>query len=273
MQNKIEKYVHEEFGELDIIVEDGKFWFPATKCATILGYSRPENAVTRHCKGASKRGVLTNGGLQEVNFIPEGDLYRLIIRSKLEKAREFESWVFDIILPTIRKHGAYVMPELLDELQRNTEKNAELLKTLASEQRKRIESEQKYRELAEKNIQLETASKLLAETLESAKPKLSYYDMILQNPNVVPITLIAKDYGMPAVRFNRLLHEMHVQFPVGGTWELYQEYADRGYTHGNVHYTRGGHLKMHTCWTQRGRLFLYEFLKKRGVYPKIEVMG
>ena len=61
-----------------------------------------------------------------------------------------------------------------------------------------------------------------------------------------------------------------IQFAVGGTWELYQEYADCGYTHNNVHYTKTGHNKVHMCWTQKGRLFLYDFLKKEGILPKIE---
>ena len=271
MDNKVEKYVHDEFGELEILQAGDKFWFPATECARILGYSNPNDAVTRHCKGCVKHDTLTAGGKQTINYIPEGDLYRLIIRSKLLSAQKFEEWVFDGILPTIRKHGAYIMPELIEELQRNTEKNAVLLKSLAEEQRERIAAEERYRNLEHENKQLETASKLLAETLEEAKPKISYYDTILQNPSAVPVTLIAKDYGMPAIRFNKLLHGFHIQYRVGGTWELYQEYADQGYTHGNTFHLADGSTKIHTCWTQKGRLFLYLFLKGHGILPRIEV--
>lgn len=278
MTNETQKFYNNEFGELEVIQEGDKFLFHATKCAKLLGYSHPENAIKRHCKGTLKRVTLTAGGKQMVNFIYEGDLYRLVVRSKLESAQRFESWVFDDILPSIRKHGAYIIPELIEELQRNTEKNAELLKSLAEEQRERIAAEDRYRKLERENqeykyktLQLETASKLLEETLEEAKPKVSYYDTILQNPAAVPITLIAKDYGMPAVRFNRLLHGFHIQYSVGGTWELYQEYADQGYTHGNVYHTKSGEVKVHTCWTQKGRLFLYEFLKELNILPAIEV--
>ena len=271
MDNKVEKYVHDEFGELEILQVGDKFWFPATKCAEILGHQNPERAVRRHCRGVTKMVSPTAGGIQTVNYITEGDLYRLIIRSKLESAQLFESWVFDEILPSIRKHGAYIMPEIIEELQRNTEKNAELLKSLAEEQRERIAAEERYRNLEFENKQLATASKLLEETLEEAKPKLSYYDTILQNPSAVPVTLIAKDYGMPAVRFNKLLHGFHIQYRVGGTWELYQEYAGQGYTHGNTFHLADGSTKIHTCWTQKGRLFLYEFLKERMILPKVEV--
>ena len=273
MDNKVEKYVHDEFGELSVMWVGEKFWFPAVECARILGYASPRDAVIRHCKGVVKHDVLTTGGKQNVNFIPEGDLYRLIIRSNLDSAQRFESWIFDEVLPTIRRHGAYIMPDLLEELQRNTEKNAELLRTLAIEQRERIAAEERYRNLEFENKQLVTASKLLEETLKEAKPKISYYDTILQNPAAVPVTLIAKDYGKPAVRFNKLLHGFHIQYRVGGTWELYQEYACQGYTHGNVYYTKSGEAKVHTCWTQKGRLFLYEFLKEHMILPKVEVAG
>ena len=289
MENKVEKYVHDEFGELDVMQVGDKFWFPATECAKVLGYANPKDAVLRHCIGdgvvkhdrvsttTNQYGVTTEQ-MVSVKYIDEGNLYRLIIRSKLSEARIFEKWVFDTVLPSIRRHGAYIIPELLDELQRNTVKNAELLKDLAEEQRERIAAEDRYRRLERENqeykdktIQLETASRLLEETLEEAKPKISYYDTILQNPYAVPVTLIAKDYGMPAVRFNRLLHGFHIQYRVGGTWELYQEYASQGYTHGNVYYTKSGEAKVHTCWTQKGRLFLYEFLKERMILPKVEV--
>ncbi len=226
MENKVERYVHEEFGELDILQDGEKFWFPASKCAEILGYRNTRDAVLRHCKGVVKHDMVTTRGIQEKSYISEGDLYRLIIRSKLESAQRFEAWVFDTVLPSLRKHGAFIMPELLDELQKNTEKNAELLKILAAEQRKRIDSETRNRQLEKEvedyklvAIQFETTAKLLEETLEDVKPKVSYYDTILQNPEAVPIPLIVKDYGMPAVRFNRLLHDLRIQFPIGGTWE------------------------------------------------------
>lgn len=288
MENKVEKYVHDEFGELEVWHENGEIWFPATECAKKLGYAQPEHAVKRHCPHCTKRTVGVQTGVRQdgtpafqtiqKQYITEGDLFRLIIRSKMEAARLFEEWVCDVVLPSIRRHGAYIVPELLDELQKNTVKNAELLKDLAEEQRERIAAEDRYRRLERENqeykdktVQLETASRLLEETLEEAKPKISYYDTILQNPCAVPVTLIAKDYGMPAIRFNKLLHGFHIQYRVGGTWELYQEYASQGYTHGNVYYTKSGEAKVHTCWTQKGRLFLYEFLKERMILPKVEV--
>ena len=274
MENAIQSFTNTEFGELEILQEGDKFWFPATKCAQILGYSNPYKAILDHCKkyGLTKReGVFlkrnkdgsTMEQVNSANYISEGNLYRLICRSKLESAERFEYWVFEDVLPSIRKHGAYISPEVLEELQKNTEKNAELLATLATEQRNRLRMEDENRRLSE-------AERTLRATVEITQPKATYYDLILENPDAVPVTLIAKDYGYSAVKFNALLHEYKIQFAVGGTWELYQEYADCGYTHNNVHYTRTGHNKVHMCWTQKGRFFLYDFLKKEGILPKIE---
>lgn len=106
--NELKVFSSTEFGELGVMLIDGKEYFPATQCAAILGYAVPKDAISRHCKGALKRRLPTNGGVQEVKLIPEGDLYRLIVSSKLPKATKFERWVFDEVLPQIRHSGGYI---------------------------------------------------------------------------------------------------------------------------------------------------------------------
>lgn len=97
-----------DFGKLDILLEDGKELFPATECARMLGYSQPGNAVRTHCHGGVKRTVIDSKGRKQIaNFIPEGDVWRLIIRSRLPKAQQFEKWLFDEVLPEIRRTGGY----------------------------------------------------------------------------------------------------------------------------------------------------------------------
>lgn len=97
-----------DFGKLDILMEDGKELFPATECARMLGYSQPGNAVRTHCHGGVKRTVIDSKGRKQIaNFIPEGDLWRLIIRSRLPAAQKFEKWLFDEVLPEIRRTGGY----------------------------------------------------------------------------------------------------------------------------------------------------------------------
>ena len=126
----IQRFTNTEFGELEIIQEGDKFWFPATKCAVLLGYASPNDAIVRHCvkNGIVKHDAVflkrnkdgsTMEQVNSANYISEGNLYRLICRSKLESAVRFERWVFDDVLPSIRKHGAYIVPELLDALNKN----------------------------------------------------------------------------------------------------------------------------------------------------------
>ena len=99
---------------------DGKPYFVANDIAAALGYKRAADAVTAHCKGSVKRRYLTDGGEQEVKVIPEGDVYRLIVRSKLPAAEKFEKWVFDEVLPSIRKSGGYIVgqEQMTDSVRR-----------------------------------------------------------------------------------------------------------------------------------------------------------
>lgn len=99
---------NEEFGQVRTVEIDGKIYFVGIDIAKALGYSNPSKAVIQHCKGVTKLGIPSKGGKQETNCIPEGDLYRLVTHSELPSAERFESWVFDDILPTIRKTGGYV---------------------------------------------------------------------------------------------------------------------------------------------------------------------
>lgn len=107
MSQKIIPYNNSDFGELDILVEDGKELFPATESARILGYANPQEAIRTHCKGVREILTPSAGGKQKKKFIPEGDLYRLIVRSNLPAAEKFEKWIFEEVLPSIRKTGSY----------------------------------------------------------------------------------------------------------------------------------------------------------------------
>ena len=111
--------------------------------------------------------------------------------------------------------------------------------------------------------------------IEELQPKATYYDLILQCPDLVSTTEIAKDYGMSATKFNRLLHDLKIQFKQSGVWFLYQKYAGFGYTKTKTHnYSDeygGQHSRQHMYWTQKGRLFLYEYLKGENIVPLIEL--
>lgn len=102
---------NEEFGQIRTVEIDGKPYFMASDVAKALGYTNPNKAINDHCRAITKRSTPISGKMQDVNFIGEGDMYRLITHSKLESAERFESWVFDEVLPTLRKTGSYEMPK------------------------------------------------------------------------------------------------------------------------------------------------------------------
>lgn len=105
--NALHVFKSKSFGQLRTIEENGKILFCASDVAKALGYINPRDAISRHCRGVVKRDAPTQGGIQAIAFIPEGDVYRLITHSKLPGAEKFESWVFDDVLPSLRKDGYY----------------------------------------------------------------------------------------------------------------------------------------------------------------------
>jgi len=160
--NELQIFTNNEFGELGVIMIDDKPYFPATACAKVLGYEKPHNAVERHCPHSLKRGVGVQTGVKsdgtpamqtvERRFIPEGDLYRLITRSKLPAAERFERWVFDEVLPSIRKHGAYMTPECILESLRRPEGLLTLLHVLLDEQQANAALRAQVQELQPKAV-------------------------------------------------------------------------------------------------------------------------
>lgn len=106
--SKIKVFENTEFGSIRTLEIDNKPYFCGSDVASALGYSNVRDAISRHCKGVVKHDTPTSSGIQLMSYIPEGDIYRLIVRSKLPTAERFESWVFDEVLPSIRKHGAYI---------------------------------------------------------------------------------------------------------------------------------------------------------------------
>lgn len=191
-----------------------------------------------------------------MSFISEGNVYRLIVRSKLPSAERFEHWVFDEVLPSLRKHGAYAKEELLED----PDLFIEVLKELKDEREntKRLEIEN----LKQKQI------------IGELKPKSDYTDKILKSTSLLSINQIAKDYGMSAIQMNRILHELVIQYKQGKQWFLYSKYHDKGYTHSETFFVQNTdgsmEIKMITKGTQKGRLFLYQKLKSEGFIPTIE---
>lgn len=153
-----------EFGEIRTLEENGKILFCAADIAKALGYANPNKAVNDHCRAITKRSTPISGKMQGINFIPEGDVYRLITHSKLSAAEKFESWVFDEVLPTIHKHGAYMTPDKLEEVLLKPDTLIQLAQNLKAEQEKRRALEVKMEEQKPKV--------LFAESVEAAKTSI-----------------------------------------------------------------------------------------------------
>ena len=260
MENKIEVFTKAEFGELRTVNVGDKIMFVASDVAKALGYSRPADAITAHCKGSVKHRLPTNGGMQELKIIPEGDVYRLITHSKLPAAEKFESWVFDEVLPSIRKHGAYMTEDTIKKAMAEPDFIIKLATELKKEQ--------------EQNKQLTETCSQQQQVIGELKPKADYVDRILKSNSLVTITQIAKDYGMSGQGMNKVLHDLHIIYSCNKQWLLYSQHQAKGYTFSEtVDIPReDGTTKvvMNTKWTQKGRLFLYETLKKRNLLPLIE---
>ncbi len=142
--NKLEKFSHNMFGNLEILIKEGKEFFPATDVAKALGYSNPHKAIKDHCKpeGVNESLVPTNSGIQTKKFINEPNLYRLIVKSKLPQAEQFEKWVFEEVLPSIRKHGAYMTDQVLEQAVTNPDFAIGLLTKLKEEKEKLAAAQQ-----------------------------------------------------------------------------------------------------------------------------------
>ena len=172
-----------EFGELGILLIDEKEYFPATQCAKIIGHQNPERAVRKYCKGVTKMVTPTDGGSQEINYIPEGDLYRLIVSSKLPAAEKFESWVFDEVLPSIRKTGSYTY----QRANPNEEKALQI-----QEMDTRIRMSEQFLKLAEIET---TLSKNYRDILISKSVEALAGEQLLPLPKVTQKTYSAKEVG------------------------------------------------------------------------------
>lgn len=252
-------FTNEQFGEIRTVEENGKVLFCATDVARALGYSDTAKAIKTHCRedGWTICPVIDSMGReQQAKFINEGNVYRLIAHSKLPGAEKFERWVFDEVLPSIRKHGMYAV----DELIANPDLAIKALIALKEER--------------EKVTTLKTTVAVQEQQISELKPKASYYDVVLNCKDLLSATEIAKDYGKSAMWLNEFLHNHGVQFKQSGVWLLYQKYAEKGYTSTKTHNyldDKGGtHSKVHTYWTQKGRLFIYDLLKSHDILPTME---
>ncbi|HEI4273865.1 TPA: phage antirepressor [Staphylococcus aureus] len=246
----LQRFQNSQFGDLEILTIEGKQWFPAINVAETLGYTNPRKAIRDHAKerGVTIRSVIDSlGRNQNKKFIDEGNLYRLISRSKLPQAEQFEEWVFDDVLPAIRKHGIYATDNVIEQ----TLKDPDYIITVLTE----------YKKEKEQNL-------LLQQEIGELKPKADYVDEILKSTGTLATTQIAADYGISAQKLNKLLHEARLQRKVNKQWVLYSEHMGKSYTESDtipiVRSDGREDTVLQTRWTQKGRLKIHEIMTEFG---------
>lgn len=255
---EIQVFSNAELGEVRTTVIDGEVMFVGKDVAKILGYQNGSRDISRHVDEEDRHKVMLFDGNQdkETIIINESGLYSLILSSKMPNAKKFKRWVTAEVLPAIRKHGVYAVDEVLQ--------NPDVLIQALTELKKE----------REEKAQLKETVAVQNQQITEMTPKACYYDVVLNCKDVISTTEIAKDYGWSAKKMNSYLHEKKIQFKQGKIWLLYQKYAEQGLTSTktSVYNGRDGisHSSIHTYWTQKGRLFIYELLKKDGILPIME---
>ena len=232
--NQMEIFKNPEFGSIRTFEQDGKVLFCGLDIAVALGYSNPRDALRRHCKGVVKRDTLTEGGPQQLSFIPEGDVYRLIVHSKLPSAERFERWVFDEVLPSIRKHGAYITREKLWEVATSPEAMMKLCSDLLAEREENAA-------LREENAMLEG--------------KAAFYDLFIDLKHSTNLRTTAKELVVPERRFIRFLLEQRFVYraPSGNVLPYAKPANDGLFTVKD--YCNHGHTGSYTLVTPQGKLY------------------
>ena len=208
MDNKMAVFNNCEFGSIRVIEQNGNYLFCGKDIAKALGYQRTADAISAHCKGVCVLPTPSAGGVQNTKFITEGDIYRLIAHSKLPSAERFERWVFDEILPSIRKHGAYMTEDVLEQALASPDFLIELATRLKTEKAK--------------NAQLTVSNQIM-------QPKAEYFDMLVDRNLLTGIRDTAKELGVRQNDFVRFLLDKGYLFRTKkGKLRPYATYVDSG---------------------------------------------
>lgn len=203
--------------------------------------------------------ILASGQNRNMWFLTEDGLYEVLMSSKKPQAKVFKKKVKEI-LKSIRKHGAYMNNEVIEKTLTSPDFIIQLATKLKDEQEARLE--------------LEKENSQLSLDLAEATEKTRYLDLILDSPDELIVKQIAQDYGISAVKFNQILNKLRIQYKQNNQWILYSKFQGKGYiksrTFNYIGSDKKQHTRINTCWTQKGREFLYRKLKKAGYLPVVE---
>lgn len=250
MTNKIEIFKNEEFGEIRTLEIDGKPYFVASDIAKALGYKRPNDAISVHCRYTVKHSIphpQSKTKTLNVNIIPEGDMYRLIAHSELPSAEKFESWIYDEVLPSIRKHGVYMTTEVIERTLTDPDYLIQLATALKEERQ---------------------ARKFAEEKIEQQKPLVDFANQVTDTTDLIDMKTMAKllkDNNINIGR-NRLFEFLRMKKILMKDNQPYQQYVDAGYFKVNEYtYTNSfGQTKTNrqTFVTGKGQLYITKKVKE-----------
>lgn len=251
--NNIQIFSSPQFGDIRVSGTSEQPLFCLVDICRPLGLEQ----ITRVKSNLDEDGVTISkvidsmGREQDANFVTESGLYQVIFQSRKPEAKQFRKWVTSEVLPSIRKHGAYMTQDTIQKAITNPDFLIQLATELKVEQQRRIEAEE--------------TSRLQQEQLKIAAPKVQYVDEVLQSVNTYNVNLIAKELGMSAETLNKKMHDMKVIYRNGQTWVLTAKYQGKGYTKTRTHsFTRSDGTigtSMLTVWTETGRQFIHSLFK------------
>lgn len=269
--NEIQIFDNPEFGVIRTAGTSEQPLFCLADICRVLEIKNVSDCKSRlDQKGVVLTDTPTNGGTQHIVYINEKNLYKVIMRSYKPQAEPFQDWVCGDVLPTIRKIGSYELSIPSYQIENPIERAEKWIEEEKVRQQLQIENKKQKEQI---NVQNEQISEM-SEAIIEMKSKTEYLDIILKSKGTVTVTQIAQDYGMSAKKFNVLLRNKGIQHKVNGQWILYGKYITEGYVHSKAiditHKDGRKDVAYNTEWTQRGRLFLYETLKKDHIFPIIE---
>lgn len=245
--NKLEIFRNDEFGEVRIVTINEKPYFCGSDVAKALGYKRPNDAISQHCRYTVKRSIATKqGNMSEMTFLPEGDVYRLIMKSKLSNAEKFESWVMDDVLPTIRKHGAYMSNEVIERTLTDPDYLIQLATALKEER---------------------AARKLAEQRLDEQKPLVDFANKVSDSSNLIDMGKMAKLLKDEHINIgrNRLFEWLRRKEILMSNNMPYQRYIDGDYfrVRESTYETPYGTKTQQTTYvTGKGQIYITEKLRK-----------
>lgn len=235
MENKLQIFRNSEFGEVRVVEINNEPWFVGKDVAENLGYAKARNAISAHVDSEDKKEAPIQGdlgGVQQMTVVNESGLYSLILRSKLESAKKFKKWVTSEVLPSIRKHGAYMTDNLVEQIYEDPQTMIDLLIKLKEEKENRIKAERKNA-------------------------------ILMHTKKTYTATEIAKELGFKsATALNKDLCDKGIQYKVNNTYVLYSDYASLGYVSIKQQILDSGKEVYNRHFTQEGRDFILNLYKQ-----------